>query len=76
MQDLRRRHNTASALNNFQMKAVHHPESRHPRNEKNRYDRPSDTLKLTDAQVYGLHQVRDHYRKVFTKETAGGLSPV
>ncbi|MGG4245115.1 nitric-oxide reductase large subunit [Bacillus licheniformis] len=42
---------------------------------KNRYDRPSDTLKLTDAQVYGLHQVRDHYRKVFTKGDGWGLEP-
>lgn len=42
---------------------------------KNRYNRASDTLKLTDAQVYGLQQVRDHYRNVFTKGDGWGLEP-
>ncbi|MEC1241495.1 cbb3-type cytochrome c oxidase subunit I, partial [Bacillus paralicheniformis] len=42
---------------------------------KNRYNRSSDTLKLTDAQVYGLQQVRDHYRNVFTKGDGWGLEP-
>lgn len=40
---------------------------------KNRYDKDSDTLQLTQAQVYGLEKVRTHYRNVFTKGDGWGL---
>jgi nitric oxide reductase subunit B len=32
---------------------------------KNRYDRTTDTLVLTPAQVFALQQARDHYEQVF-----------
>lgn len=34
---------------------------------KNRYDSDSDTMKLTNAQAFGLERVREYYKKVFTK---------
>ena len=40
---------------------------------KNRYDSSKDTLKLTDAQEYGLEKVRAYYKKIFTKGDGWGL---
>jgi nitric oxide reductase subunit B len=40
---------------------------------KNRYDGSKDTLKLTDAQSYGLKKVRAYYRNIFTKGDGWGL---
>ncbi|MFB6467794.1 nitric-oxide reductase large subunit [Cytobacillus sp. Hz8] len=40
---------------------------------KNRYEKKSDTLILTDAQVYGLKQVRIYYHQVFTEGDGWGL---
>ena len=42
---------------------------------ENRYDANTDTLPLTDAQVYGLEQVREHYKDVFTNGDNWGLKP-
>ncbi|WP_070119791.1 nitric-oxide reductase large subunit [Bacillus marinisedimentorum] len=39
----------------------------------NRYDSSTDTLPLTDAQVYGVERVRDYYREVFTEGDGWGL---
>lgn len=33
---------------------------------KHRYDSNSDTMKLTNAQVFGLEKVREYYKKIFT----------
>lgn len=40
---------------------------------ENRYDSSKETLKLTDAQEYGLEKVRAYYKKVFTKGDGWGL---
>jgi nitric oxide reductase subunit B len=40
---------------------------------KNRYDSSKDTLKLTDAQSYGLEKVRAYYKQIFTKGDGWGL---
>jgi nitric oxide reductase subunit B len=40
---------------------------------KNRYDASQDTLVLTDAQAYGLKQVRAYYKGIFTKGDGWGL---
>ncbi len=40
---------------------------------ENRYDPDSDTMVLTDAQVYGYEQVGAFYRKVFTDGDGWGL---
>ncbi|MGJ7909426.1 nitric-oxide reductase large subunit [Neobacillus sp. LXY-1] len=40
---------------------------------KNRYDSSKETLKLTDAQSYGLKQVQTYYKQVFTKGDDWGL---
>ncbi|WML55078.1 cbb3-type cytochrome c oxidase subunit I [Neobacillus sp. PS3-12] len=42
---------------------------------QNRYAKKTDTLVLTAAQVYGLDQVRNYYRNVFTKGDGWGLQP-
>ncbi|MEH7087117.1 nitric-oxide reductase large subunit [Neobacillus drentensis] len=42
---------------------------------KNRYDSSSDTMKLTNAQAFGLERVRDYYKEVFTKGDGWGLKP-
>ena len=42
---------------------------------KNRYNKKTDTLTLTDAQKYGLEEVRDYYYKVFTEGDGWGLKP-
>jgi nitric oxide reductase subunit B len=42
---------------------------------QNRYAKKTDTLVLTDAQVYGLAQVRNYYRNVFTNGDGWGLQP-
>jgi nitric oxide reductase subunit B len=42
---------------------------------QNRYAKNTDTLVLTAAQVYGLDQVRNYYRNVFTKGDGWGLQP-
>ncbi|MBT2733359.1 cbb3-type cytochrome c oxidase subunit I [Bacillus sp. ISL-7] len=42
---------------------------------KNRYDSNSDTMKLTNAQAYGLEKVREYYKKIFTKVDGWGLTP-
>ena len=42
---------------------------------QNRYAKKTDTLVLTAAQVYGLEQVRNYYRNVFTKGDGWGLQP-
>ncbi|MEH6907930.1 nitric-oxide reductase large subunit [Neobacillus drentensis] len=39
----------------------------------NRYHKNEDTLVLTEAQVYGLQQVRSYYHEVFTKGDGWGL---
>lgn len=41
--------------------------------KKNRYNPATDVLVLTDAQVYGLEQVRDYYKNVFTNGDGWGL---
>lgn len=41
--------------------------------KKNRYNPVTDVLVLTDAQVYGLEQVRDYYKNVFTNGDGWGL---
>lgn len=41
--------------------------------KKNRYDAGQDTLVLTDAQAYGLEQVRAYYGNIFTKGDGWGL---
>ncbi|WP_458412821.1 nitric-oxide reductase large subunit [Schinkia sp. CFF1] len=43
--------------------------------KENRYDAKTDTLPLTDAQVYGLDQVRAYYKDVFTNGDGWGLKP-
>lgn len=40
---------------------------------ENRYNKETDTLVLTDAQVYGLEQVRAFYQKIFTEGDGWGL---
>ncbi|WML47746.1 cbb3-type cytochrome c oxidase subunit I [Neobacillus sp. PS3-34] len=40
---------------------------------KNRYNSSKDTMKLTDAQAFGLERVRDYYKNVFTKGDGWGL---
>ena len=40
---------------------------------KNRYDSKKDTMKLTDAQAFGLEKVRAYYKVVFTKGAGWGL---
>ena len=40
---------------------------------KNRYDSNKDTMKLTDAQAFGLEKVRAYYKEVFTKGDGWGL---
>lgn len=40
---------------------------------QNRYDSSKDTLKLTDAQSYGLQKVRTYYQGIFTKGDGWGL---
>ncbi|CAH0345784.1 nitric-oxide reductase large subunit [Bacillus sp. CECT 9360] len=42
---------------------------------KNRYNKDTENLKLTDAQVNGLEKVREYYRDVFTKGDGWGLKP-
>jgi len=42
---------------------------------KNRYNKKTDTLVLTDAQVYGLEKVQDYYHTVFTKGDGRGIKP-
>jgi nitric oxide reductase subunit B len=42
---------------------------------KNRYDSSKDSLKLTDAQTYGLKKVRAYYKVIFTKGDGWGLKP-
>ncbi|MBA4548705.1 nitric-oxide reductase large subunit [Thermoactinomyces intermedius] len=43
--------------------------------KKNRYNAKTDTLMLTDAQVYALQQVRKHYVNIFTKGDGHGILP-
>ncbi|GAB6934742.1 MAG: nitric-oxide reductase large subunit [Bacillota bacterium] len=43
--------------------------------KENRYDPETDTLTLTEAQVYALQKVREHYRTVFTKGDGNGILP-
>ncbi|MBT2690074.1 nitric-oxide reductase large subunit [Bacillus sp. ISL-47] len=40
---------------------------------ENRYDPDSDTMVITDAQVYGYEKVGEFYRKVFTEGDGWGL---
>ncbi|MDA7027939.1 nitric-oxide reductase large subunit [Bacillus sp. CLL-7-23] len=40
---------------------------------KNRYNVHKDTLQLTEAQVYGLKQLRSHYHDVFTNGDGWGI---
>lgn len=40
---------------------------------ENRYTKKNDTLVLTDAQVYGLEEVREFYYTVFTEGDGWGL---
>lgn len=40
---------------------------------ENRYDEETDTLVLTDAQVYGVEKVREFYQVVFTEGDGWGL---
>jgi nitric oxide reductase subunit B len=42
---------------------------------KNRYDSSKDSLKLTDAQVYGFKKVQAYYQVIFTKGDGWGLKP-
>ncbi|MFB6466064.1 nitric-oxide reductase large subunit [Cytobacillus sp. Hz8] len=42
---------------------------------KNRYQANKDRLVLTDAQSYGLEEVRAYYKKVFTDGDGWGLKP-
>lgn len=42
---------------------------------QNRYDSSKDTLKLTNAQAYGLEKVRAFYQTVFIKGDGWGLKP-
>lgn len=42
---------------------------------KNRYNKKTNTLVLTDAQVNGLEKVRTYYHKIFTKGDGWGLQP-
>lgn len=41
----------------------------------NRYDSGKQVLILSDAQVYGLEQVRSYYAKVFTEGDGSGIGP-
>ncbi|HJV30860.1 MAG TPA: cbb3-type cytochrome c oxidase subunit I, partial [Bacillales bacterium] len=41
----------------------------------NRYNKKTDTLVLTDAQVNGLKEVEKYYHKIFTKGDGWGLQP-
>ncbi|ANB61703.1 nitric-oxide reductase large subunit [Anoxybacteroides amylolyticum] len=41
--------------------------------KKNRYNPVTDVLVLTGSQVYGLEQVRDYYKNVFTNGDGWGL---
>lgn len=41
----------------------------------NRYDKSTQVLTLTDAQVYGLEQVRAYYDKIFTEGDGHGIGP-
>ncbi len=43
--------------------------------KENRYDKEKQVLTLTDAQVYGLTQVRAYYQKVFTEGDGNGILP-
>ncbi|MGG1399445.1 cbb3-type cytochrome c oxidase subunit I [Bacillus salipaludis] len=40
---------------------------------KNRYDRSKESLKLTDAQAFGLERVRAYYKNIFTRGDHWGL---
>lgn len=40
---------------------------------ENRYDPDSDTMVITDAQVYGYEKVGEFYRKIFTEGDGWGL---
>ncbi|WP_147533739.1 nitric-oxide reductase large subunit [Bacillus marasmi] len=40
---------------------------------ENRYEENKDTLVLTDAQVFGVEKVREHYHNVFTNGDGWGL---
>ncbi|MDR6998126.1 cbb3-type cytochrome c oxidase subunit I [Neobacillus niacini] len=40
---------------------------------KNRYDSSKESLKLTDAQAYGLEKVRAYYKNIFTNGDGWGL---
>ena len=40
---------------------------------KNRYDSSKESLKLTDAQAFGLERVRAYYKNIFTKGDHWGL---
>ncbi|MDQ0339092.1 nitric oxide reductase subunit B [Caldalkalibacillus uzonensis] len=43
--------------------------------KENRYIPEKDILPLTEAQVYGLEKVREHYRTVFTAGDGWGIRP-
>lgn len=42
---------------------------------ENRYNPESDTMVLTNAQVFGYEKVREYYQKVFTEGDGWGLKP-
>lgn len=42
---------------------------------ENRYDFETETLPLTEAQTYGLEQVRAYYKEVFTNGDNWGIKP-
>ncbi len=43
--------------------------------KENRYEKAAQKLILTDAQVYGLQQVRAYYEKIFTEGDGHGIFP-
>jgi nitric oxide reductase subunit B len=43
--------------------------------KENRYIKDTEVLQLTDAQVYGLEQVRAYYSKIFTEGDGHGIVP-
>ena len=82
-------HLTVTAMQDYKAKQVYHQPfsnlsadkkaaiQEKVKNElkKNRYNAKTDTLMLTDAQVYALQQVRKHYANIFTKGDGHGILP-
>lgn len=42
--------------------------------KENRYDKDTEVLVLTDAQIYGLERVRAYYSKIFTEGDGHGIA--